>query len=555
MAAIFVTPALPMPSPDVVNRIENLKRRDLLRWLGALFEGVFTPDMSPEQLMERLQDGVILCRLANLINPKPPTPVHDPPADSSEIATNIDAFIDFASNQGLAGAQLCTLEDISEGSAETDIHKRESRVTQMLLSLGLLSNSLGHCPELLEVGDLVEEVDEDRKIRSSRVPRPAHQRALTQPAFLGNTMSAMDLRASRKISIRHIRKDKSLRFSLSANKSATELLGADEMTPEQLEELHAITGGSFGVPKPKGETVTGKALSLSMDGKTALLSRKRASRLPPQLDRSSGLSMELSIATLARDVQADEITLYFTKSPPFASTDMVMVDDELMEVRGVMSEDGFVVMVERGKSGTKRTSHLAGTTVTVHQREDDRQDNDDYRILRHRAIEEDFDEFEQMDFIELLEDVSEEGGHTFVYVISDKYDKAKNMDQGRHNDDRLLAYLINRLDLIVTTSTYSILYFHSADAKHQLDFSFLSKLYTVLQGQYKDNLQHLWVVHPTMWVKMAYFFCAPFMDTTLAAKVVVCESVDDLYEDFEKDGLPLPAVVLRTEAERKRSWF
>eukprot|EP00300_Choanocystis_sp_HF-7_P013316 c18246_g1_i3.p1 GENE.c18246_g1_i3~~c18246_g1_i3.p1 ORF type:complete len:399 (-),score=92.65 c18246_g1_i3:252-1448(-) len=391
MAAIFVTPALPMPSPDVVNRIENLKRRDLLRWLGALFEGVFTPDMSPEQLMERLQDGVILCRLANLINPKPPTPVHDPPADSSEIATNIDAFIDFASNQGLAGAQLCTLEDISEGSAETDIHKRESRVTQMLLSLGLLSNSLGHCPELLEVGDLVEEVDEDRKIRSSRVPRPAHQRALTQPAFLGNTMSAMDLRASRKISIRHIRKDKSLRFSLSANKSATELLGADEMTPEQLEELHAITGGSFGVPKPKGETVTGKALSLSMDGKTALLSRKRASRLPPQLDRSSGLSMELSIATLARDVQADEITLYFTKSPPFASTDMVMVDDELMEVRGVMSEDGFVVMVERGKSGTKRTSHLAGTTVTVHQREDDRQDNDDYRILRHRAIEEDFD--------------------------------------------------------------------------------------------------------------------------------------------------------------------
>eukprot|EP00300_Choanocystis_sp_HF-7_P013315 c18246_g1_i2.p2 GENE.c18246_g1_i2~~c18246_g1_i2.p2 ORF type:complete len:161 (-),score=52.36 c18246_g1_i2:171-653(-) len=160
-----------------------------------------------------------------------------------------------------------------------------------------------------------------------------------------------------------------------------------------------------------------------------------------------------------------------------------------------------------------------------------------------------------MDFIELLEDVSEEGGHTFVYVISDKYDKAKNMDQGRHNDDRLLAYLINRLDLIVTTSTYSILYFHSADAKHQLDFSFLSKLYTVLQGQYKDNLQHLWVVHPTMWVKMAYFFCAPFMDTTLAAKVVVCESVDDLYEDFEKDGLPLPAVVLRTEAERKRSWF
>jgi hypothetical protein len=161
-----------------------------------------------------------------------------------------------------------------------------------------------------------------------------------------------------------------------------------------------------------------------------------------------------------------------------------------------------------------------------------------------------------MEFIELFENASSriDSAHAYVYIIGDKYDKKANCDpKGQHDDDRLLAYLINRLELVVS-GTYSILYFHSADEAHQLDLTFLSKAYTVLSREYKHNLKSLWVVHPTFWVKMAYFFCSPFMDSSLNANIVVCEKITDLYRDFEQDGLPVPQIVMQADQARAK-WF
>eukprot|EP00298_Acanthocystis_sp_HF-20_P029200 c8084_g1_i1.p1 GENE.c8084_g1_i1~~c8084_g1_i1.p1 ORF type:complete len:245 (-),score=65.30 c8084_g1_i1:62-796(-) len=243
--------------------------------------------------------------------------------------------------------------------------------------------------------------------------------------------------------------------------------------------------------------------------------------------------------------------------------DIVLIDNEMMKVTGIMENR---LMVSRGFQDTKIQRHMVGATVTLQSLEDDdyingnnNEVNTVYEVLRNRALEERFEDFEEMEFIELLEDVSnaDSGNNvtTFVYIISDRYQKKKNLDsKGNHNDEKLLAYLINKLELIVKQN-YSILYFHSASEDHQLEFTFLSKAYSIMSRDYKQNLQHLWIVHPTFWVKMAFFFCSPFMETTVATKVFVCESLKDLYVDFEKDGLPLPSEVIKNEEARNKSWF
>jgi hypothetical protein len=104
---------------------------------------------------------------------------------------------------------------------------------------------------------------------------------------------------------------------------------------------------------------------------------------------------------------------------------------------------------------------------------------------------------------------------------------------------------------------YLFIYFVGCSGKteHQLEFSFLARAYGVLSREYKHNLQNVWIIHPTVWVRLAYFFCAPFMDEGITKKVTICESLSDLYEDFEKDKLPMPKIVISTEESRAASWF
>ena len=77
----------------------------------------------------------------------------------------------------------------------------------------------------------------------------------------------------------------------------------------------------------------------------------------------------------------------------------------------------------------------------------------------------------------------------------------------------------------------------------------------VLSRNYKHNLENLWIVHPTMWIKMAFFFCSPFLDSSVTAKVAVCPTLAVLQEDFEEGGLPLPPEVYDNDRNATKGWF
>jgi len=71
------------------------------------------------------------------------------------------------------------------------------------------------------------------------------------------------------------------------------------------------------------------------------------------------------------------------------------------------------------------------------------------KSFRKRTAEEDFSDLDEMKFIEVLEDISgndESPSESFILLMADQYFKEKNEINGKHDEDRLLAYTINRLD-------------------------------------------------------------------------------------------------------------
>eukprot|EP00299_Pterocystis_sp_00344_P015324 c7644_g1_i1.p1 GENE.c7644_g1_i1~~c7644_g1_i1.p1 ORF type:complete len:528 (+),score=139.79 c7644_g1_i1:38-1621(+) len=511
------------------------KRSDVVTWLAAVFPEVDFP--KDEQYILRLQDGVLLCQLAHKIKPDTLTLSPSEITSENQIA-NISSFISFCYAVNLHERLVFSIDDLTDTDTSS-LAGREAKITSTLVALGVISNEIGYLQIKFELNDTIK------------------QPIALKPALL---QPAIDSNSGKKLSIRRIGKEKSVRFSLSTKKNEADaglqLEGSESMTPEQLEQFYKITGGSFG--KLREDSKPTEKLSvpvLTTNG----IDAKRLSRIPPLHDRHLSFNfssrqcntLQINISRLALPCTGEDITLNLTKMPAFLNGDYLKIDDEVMQVKGMMGE---VLMVQRGVEGSVAAKHEEGATVTQLMWDEGgvATTEQSYDVLRTRAIDEHFEDLDAMDFLDLLESTE---GHTFVYFISHKFDKTKNLDRkGNHNDDRLLAYLINRLEVVVTNQ-YSILYFHSAEPEHQMDFSFLSKAYSVLRNDYKQNLQNLWIVHPTIWVKMAFFFCSPFLDPGMMTKVTVCEQVEDLFVDFDRDGLPLPKVVQIADEQRRASWF
>jgi hypothetical protein len=287
-------------------------------------------------------------------------------------------------------------------SDPASINDREDRVTVTLIALGLVTNSSSSLQHKLEVSDAVELTDRDRQLRSARNHIPAAlaaalsdpspppplvsisappSRPVHNPLAMPAAMAEPAMKQTNKLSIRPMGKEKSVRFSLSANKSirtggggAVQISGAEAMTPEQLEQFYKLTSGAFGriSEVDSNEAVGGgKSTALKMIGD---LDARRLSRIPPLHDRpfsfdfTTGKSnaLMINIGTLAKPAGENDITLKLNKMPAFLAGDYIRVGNEVMEVKGTLRD---TLMVLRGIEGTAIARHEEGgnkhTTSTL----------------------------------------------------------------------------------------------------------------------------------------------------------------------------------------------
>jgi O-acetyl-ADP-ribose deacetylase (regulator of RNase III) len=94
--------------------------------------------------------------------------------------------------------------------------------------------------------------------------------------------------------------------------------------------------------------------------------------------------------------------------------------------------------------------------------------------------------------------------------------------------DMLMLHIIRKCDIEVS-KPFVFVYFNPKDAKKRPDFGWLRNMWSnILVRKYKKNVQYIYVVHPTMWVKTLIAFLRPFVSTKVWRKLVQVAHVSDL---------------------------
>lgn len=132
------------------------------------------------------------------------------------------------------------------------------------------------------------------------------------------------------------------------------------------------------------------------------------------------------------------------------------------------------------------------------------------------------------------------------------------------SNERIMLYIIRTLDAVVS-SNFVVVYFHAGcQSVNQPDLSFFRRLHKALPRQYvvvfpplyscipmaifrpryKKNLKSLFIVHPSLFVKMVTMFTRPFVKRKFKRKIRNISSLSKLFEIFQPDLLQVPEEVL-----------
>ncbi len=126
-----------------------------------------------------------------------------------------------------------------------------------------------------------------------------------------------------------------------------------------------------------------------------------------------------------------------------------------------------------------------------------------YNNYLARAKEEDLKDLHDMNFI--YPSGSDSMGRPVAVII------AQNFPATHKNMDRVLLYIIKVMDPIVQHD-YNIIYFHTnITDNNKPAFDWLRAIYAIFNRKYKKNMKRLFVVHPTVWVRLAIWFASPFV--------------------------------------------
>jgi O-acetyl-ADP-ribose deacetylase (regulator of RNase III) len=111
--------------------------------------------------------------------------------------------------------------------------------------------------------------------------------------------------------------------------------------------------------------------------------------------------------------------------------------------------------------------------------------------------------------------------------------------------ERCLLHIINVMDRLVQ-SAYNVVYFHTnISDDNQPPLEWLKTCYTIFNRKYKKNLQRLFVVHSTMWVRTVVWFATPLVSKKFWSKFIYIHKLHDLYEQLDPRTLDVPKHIIK----------
>ncbi|XP_064545920.1 protein prune homolog 2 [Drosophila montana] len=116
--------------------------------------------------------------------------------------------------------------------------------------------------------------------------------------------------------------------------------------------------------------------------------------------------------------------------------------------------------------------------------------------------------------------------------------------------DNLFLYVVKTLEQLVTDD-YVLIYLHGGSNRRNVPpFPWLKRCYQLLDRRLRKSLKHMYLVHPTFWIKSLVWMARPFVSTKFWRKLVYVKSLDELGLHVIVEKAAIPEKVKQYDAKR-----
>ncbi|KAK8750338.1 hypothetical protein OTU49_014784 [Cherax quadricarinatus] len=106
--------------------------------------------------------------------------------------------------------------------------------------------------------------------------------------------------------------------------------------------------------------------------------------------------------------------------------------------------------------------------------------------------------------------------------------------------DNLFMYVLTTLDQLIAED-YVLIYLHGATTRGNMpSFAWLKRCYQMIDRRLRKNLQGLYLVHPTFWVKTVVVMTRPFVSAKFARKLRFVNNLKELSGLIPMDQVCIP---------------
>ncbi|XP_060523022.1 protein prune homolog 2 [Cylas formicarius] len=133
------------------------------------------------------------------------------------------------------------------------------------------------------------------------------------------------------------------------------------------------------------------------------------------------------------------------------------------------------------------------------------------------------------------------GGHTAIVLFASCHLPDKSRIDYDYVMDNLFLYVLWTLERLVTDD-YVLVYLHGASTKLP-SFSWLKRCYQMVGRRLRKNLSHLYIVHPTLWIKTILYMSKPFISSKFYRKVSFIANLRELLARVPLEAAAIPEKV------------
>ena len=162
-----------------------------------------------------------------------------------------------------------------------------------------------------------------------------------------------------------------------------------------------------------------------------------------------------------------------------------------------------------------------------------------YQAYLEEAENEDLSDIEELRIIYKV-GCDSQGRPAFVILM--KHLPAHSIDI-----KRTLLHFILTMDETVDEEYVVILVMSLSTGANHPEMSCLQLLNFIFDDKYRKNMKKLYVVHPSVWFRMAMWFISPMLSGSFSRKICYVNCLKDLYRHFNAKEFLLPEYVYRCD--------